>query len=1429
MCVGLVMEAVHRGDAEAPPARRTWNPFETCLSLFTYSFVTPLIDQGAKKPLEADDLPLACPPDRARVLFSTLDREWRRETVERARPRFYRAVLASTNFWHSFLLVLSSAGKVCASFILGLIIDWFHDAHTRGSDADWSRGCLLALYMTLCIAVGAISHHTYFLFAWRRGMQMRTAAMAVMYDRVVRMRRSAMASTTVGHVVNLASSDVQRFAMAGMFLPYLVFAPVETVVVFILLWFELGYGAVAGFGVMVFVFLPLQLLFSNKFAMLRLKAATQTDRRVKLMSEVITGAAVLKCYAWENPFSRLIRQVREKEIHEIKWTAALRGLNEGVYFSCAVVVSIVMFLTYIGTGNQLSARKVFVSFTLMLIVRLDMTKFFAFAVKEGSEALVAADRIEAFLLQDQRRGGAGSGVDDDEAKRSGGMPTPADGRKTTPESIPLKPIGDNAGGVDAGAVVEEEKHEAESVLRPSNPTYALEKVTAAWDSKAKHVALRDISLEIPTGGLVVIVGRVGHGKTSLLLTLAGELRIVGGAIRQRADAAPAFVAQEPWILSGTVRDNILFGSALDAKRYAQVAQACCLEPDFQQLNNRDLTLVGDKGVTLSGGQKARVALARAAYSDRNVMLLDDPLSAVDPHVAKHLFDDCICGAMRGRTRVLVTHQLQFIQKADSIVVLDEGRVAAVGSFEQLVKSGLDVASLLKEYKKSEDEDDKARDEPTAAVEIDTKASRGAVDPAPSDNASAPLLMASKSLSRKEVRKLEQERKRRKEDRNTGKISKEAFFAYLGASGSPCYLTMVMLSMVAGQALIIGTVYYFSVWAQAPEHDQDAGIYVGLAIGLGVVTFLVSSGRSVWLLTTLVGAAQKLHDSMFASVVRLPMRFFDTNPAGRVLNRFSNDMGLVDDLMPSTLFDVVSIGLQALGVVILACVVNPLVIAMVLPLAYACYHVQQRYLLTSRETKRLDALSRSPVFAQFTETLAGAVSLRAFGAQGRFLRDFATRLDRNTEAFFAFVCTARWLGVRLDVCVQAFMIFVTYSAILMQFFGFNISAELVGLSLTYLVQLGDALQWAVRQSAEFENQLVSVERIRHYVSLKSEAPLALPEDSKLPSGWPSEGGIRFVNFSARYAPHLPLVLKNLTCAVPGGLKVGIVGRTGAGKSSVVQCLFRLVEPWRGGGDSDGVSQIDANGQVDAKVDAKVDEKKNSGCIQIDGVNTTSIGLHALRKSMSIIPQSPWLFSGSVRENLDPFGDHSDDDINKALDDVQLGGLFESLDATVAEAGGNLSTGQKQLICLARAILRDNRIIVCDEATAHVDLQTDKIIQKTIREKFANRTVLMVAHRLNTVIDCDIVAVLDAGKLVEFGHPHELLTGSTAALFKDMVAKTGKDAEKSLRAEAKRSWSASRAAQAEAKIDVEATAAVQAPDAVGDVESGQRENKDQVASI
>uniref|UniRef100_A0A671USX9 ATP binding cassette subfamily C member 4 (PEL blood group) n=1 Tax=Sparus aurata TaxID=8175 RepID=A0A671USX9_SPAAU len=940
--------------------------------------------------------------------------------------------------------------------------------------------------------------------------------------------------------------------------------------------------------------------------------AVLTDDRIRTMNEVISGIRVIKMYGWEKPFAALVDEVRRKEISKIMKSSYLRGLNMASFFVAIKIIVFITVLVYVLTGNQLSASKVFMAVSLYGAVRLTITLFFPYAIEKVSESLISIRRIKSFLLLDE---------------------------------------------IDP-------QHQWLPVAEKKDCMVKIQDLICYWDKMLEAPTLQNVSFTVKPEQLLAVIGPVGAGKSSLLSAILGELSQESGVVKVRGELT--YTSQQAWILPGTIRSNILFGKALNPQKYERVLRACALKRDMDLLPGGDLTMVGDRGANLSGGQKARVNLARAVYQDADIYLLDDPLSAVDAEVGKHLFEECICGLLRKKPRILVTHQLQYLKAADEILVLKEGQMVARGTYSELQGSGLDFTSLLSKEEEVQEEERQGTTPTSVAHSLSSMSS-----------------LASSKYS-------------------------------LIEGADPLPVVGILRNIV------LMDIFFFH------------------ASGLTATSVVFGFLRSLLFFNVLVSSAQTLHNSMFDAILRTPVHFFDVNPIGRILNRFSKDIGYLDSLLPWTFVDFIQVLLQVIGVIAVAAVIIPWILIPVVPLLAVFLFLRCYFLQTSRDIKRLESTTRSPVFSHLSSSLQGLSTIRAFKAQQRFQQMFDDYQDLHSEAWFLFLTTSRWFAVRLDgIC----SIFVTVTAFGCLYLRDGLEPGAVGLALSYAMTLTGMFQWGVRQSAEIENMMTSVERVVEYAELESEAPWQT--DTQPPHDWPKTGSITFdrVNFS--YSASEPLVLKNLTVVFTSREKVGIVGRTGAGKSSLISALFRLAEP--------------------------------EGRIMIDGFRTSEIGLHTLRQKMSIIPQDPVLFTGTVRKNLDPFRQHTDEDLWNALQEVQMKAVVEDLpnklETVLMESGSNFSMGQRQLVCLARAILRKNRILIIDEATANVDPRTDSLIQQTIRDKFHECTVLTIAHRLNTIIDCDRILVLAAGRIQEYDQPYVLLQNPDG-LFYQMVQQTGR---------------------------------------------------------
>jgi ATP-binding cassette, subfamily C (CFTR/MRP), member 1 len=883
----------------------------------------------------------------------------------------------------------------------------------------------------------------------------------------------------------------------------------------------------------------------------------------------------------------------------------------------------------------------------------------------------------------------------------------------------------------------------------------------------------DISLSVAAGELYAVVGRVGSGKSSLCAAILNETVLSEGS-KITVKGRVAYVAQSSWILNKTVRDNILFGMPFDEEKYNKVIAVCQLTHDLNMLEDGDLTEIGERGINLSGGQKQRISVARAAYADADLIIMDDPLSALDPEVARDLFEDCIVGFMKGKARILVTNQLQCLPKCDSVIALGNGRVIEQGTYCDLMKAEGEVQRLLKELEenaKSEestpDEEEKKDDGVTAAGSSQK-----------TDDAKAIKLVTLPTKDSGDAKALTT-----KEEREAGAVKSQVYLKYLKAGGGYLRFAVVYLAFILCSGISLLTTIWIALWSADTSYVRHTqgfylGLYSGTAVLLGVVTFF----RSYLLATFGVRASKTLHKNLLRSILRAPMSFYDTTPMGRILSRFSKDMHTIDqelsDFLDFVLFMTLSV-VVTMGTITFA---TPLFGVVLLPLLWFYLKVLNYFRQVSRETKRLESLSRSPVYAQFSETLGGLSTIRAYGEASSFISEFDTKLDASTQAVYCNKTADRWLAVRLEllgaVIAGLAAIFSTQIVISNGQSGIGDNsqfASLAGLSLTYAIQVTGLLNWVVRSFAQVEAAMNSCERVFHYtenIPQEAAATSAQLENDHVkkcddnsssnpwtlalvsaggkavhPSPeWPNNGTIKLTNLTMRYRQETPLVLKGLDVTIRGGERIGVVGRTGSGKSSLFLCLMRIVEP-----------ELAVSGEYQPP-------------LMVDDVDVLRIGLVDLRSKFGIIPQNPVLFSGSIRSNMDPFDEYTDEQIMSALEKCGMKStvleMTDGLLAPVAEYGSNLSQGQRQLLCMGRALLKNCRILLLDEATSSVDFETDREIQRTLRQAFQGSTVLTIAHRVDTIMDSDKILVMKDGVAAEFASPEELLEDETS-LFSEIV--------------------------------------------------------------
>ncbi|KAJ8734037.1 hypothetical protein PYW07_014588 [Mythimna separata] len=1335
-----------------------------------FVWMMPTFWRGYKRDLYDSDLTKPKDSHLSDKLGDRLEKKWLEEIAlaskQGRKPSLLRAMTKA--FWMSYapsgimFLIQALVLKPFQPVVLSLMLTYWEPGSTM--TYEQAVYCATGVIM-MSLVIAFLNHHgTY--STQQFGMKVRIAACSLIYRKVMRMSSGALAQTTAGQVVNLLSNDVNRFDYAFIYTHFIWLLPLQVVVVCYLIYLKIGYAAIVGVIGIVLQTIPVQSYMSKLAARLRMRTACKTDERVRIMDEIISGMQVIKMYAWEKPFEQVVALARKNEIKQITSASYLRGVYLSFMVFTERLTLYITLLSYSLFGYQVTADIVFPLAQFFNTLQGTLSIIMSNAVSFLAEALISVQRLEAFMLFDERED-LRSVPDVDIAKLVQMVENKK--KKNNLSEVDLRPNTfkkiDEEGIYNPGFECNEKGLMSGTLCpMPVSPDVGIliQNVSASWTDDGP-ITLNQINLVVPKGKLCAIIGSVGSGKSSVLQLLLSELRSTNGRIYLSGPLS--YASQEPWLFVATVRQNILFGLPYNSKKYKEVVRVCALQKDFQQFPHGDQTLVGERGASLSGGQRARINLARAVYRQADIYLLDDPLSAVDAHVGRQLFDECISGYLRHTTRVLVTHQLHYLKAADYIVIMNNGSVEAKGTYDELVSTAKDFAKLLSSSH-DENEDKKDVEKP----------------PPMSRRTSARLSTTRRPSLCESMGGCEVAQEMEEEERESGSMGWRVYGAYLRAGGRAPPLVFMIVLLVVGQLSATLCDYWVTFWTNEvttlkeaannrstkdyhfdrslpldnatfnlssyfsgvnQEPDLDIHAYIGpldtaqylyVYSALIVCCIFFITARAFMFFKVCMTASRNLHNDMFHSMLRGVMRFFDTNSSGRILNRFSKDIGALDELLPRFLLECIQIYLVMFSILALnaAALIWTLLPTTIILLLF--YTILQIYLKSAQGIKRLEGTTRSPVFSHMSATLNGISTIRSAGAEQRLIQEFDKFQDIHTSTWSSYLASGVTLGFWLDFICVIYLTIVIVAFLVID--SKTIFSGNVGLAISQTLILTGMLQFGVRQTAEVISQMTSVERILQYTHIERE-PKWDKGEKETPKGWPARGRIQFKSCYMKYTPEDLPVLKNLNLVIESGWKVGIVGRTGAGKSSLISSLFRL-----------------------AIVEGEV---------LIDDVDTSYLALQELRSKISIIPQEPVLFSATVRYNLDPFNNYDDEQLWQALEAVDLKGAVPALDFKVSEGGSNFSLGQRQLVCLARAILRANRILVLDEATANVDPKTDEFIQRTIRTRFAECTVLTVAHRLNTIMDSDRVMVMDAGRLVEFDHPY-LLLNKPDGYFTKMVKET-----------------------------------------------------------
>jgi ABC-type multidrug transport system fused ATPase/permease subunit len=1237
-------------------------------SKITFSWINPLMRLGYNRPLTEKDVWKLDTWDQTETLNESFQRCWAEES-RKPKPWLLRALnrsLGGRFWWGGFWKI----GNDLSQFVGPLILNQLLQSMQTGGPA--SVGYIYAFSIFLGVTLGVLFEAQYFQNVMRVGYRLRSTLIAAVFRKSLKLTYESRRKFATGKITNLMTTDSESLQAICQSLHTLWSAPFRIIIALVLLYMQLGAASLLGALLLVLMF-PIQTYVISKMQKLTKEGLQRTDRRIGLMNEVLAAMDTVKCYAWETSFQSKVQGVRNDELLWFRKAQLLGACNSFILNSIPVAVIVVSFGVFTLLGGDLTPARAFTSLSLFAVLRFPLFML-PNIITQVVNANVSVKRLEEFLLGEERV---------------------------------LRP---------------------NPPIEPDLPAVSIKNGFFSWDTKAEKPTLSNVNLEISNGSLVAIVGSTGEGKTSLISAMLGEVPAVANSeVVMRGTVA--YVPQVSWIFNATVRDNILFGSAFEPSKYERAIDVTVLQHDLDLLQGGDLTEIGERGVNISGGQKQRVSMARAVYSNSDVYIFDDPLSALDAHVARQVFEKCIKEELRGKTRVLVTNQLHFLSQVDKIILIHEGMVKEEGTFDELSNNGPLFQKLMENAGKMEEY---VEEEVSGDIKTSMPISNGGTDV---------VLKDSTEKRKKEGKSV----LIKQEERETGVVSAGVLIRYKTALGGWWVVMVLLTCYVMTEVLRIVSSTWLSLWTDESSNSRYSSSFYNLVYALlSLAQVAVTLINSFFLITSSLFAAKRLHDAMLGSILRAPMVFFHTNPLGRIINRFSKDLGDIDrNVAPFVSLFLGQVS-QLISTFVLIGLVSTMSLWAILPLLVVFYGAYLYYQSTAREIKRLDSVTRSPVYAQFGEALNGLPTIRAYQAYNRMAKINGDSMDNNIRFTLVNMSGNRWLAIRLET-LGGLMIWLTATFAVMQ----NGRAEnqqafasTMGLLLSYALNITSLLTAVLRLASLAENSLNAVERVGTYIELPSEGPLVI-EDNRPPPGWPSEGSITFEDVVLRYRPELPPVLHGLSFKISPSDKVGIVGRTGAGKSSMLNALFRIVELER-------------------------------GRISIDGLDIAKLGLNDLRRVLGIIPQAPVLFSGTVRFNLDPFNEHNDADLWEALERSHLKDVIRrnalGLDAEVSEAGENFSVGQRQLLSLSRALLRRSKILVLDEATAAVDVRTDALIQKTIREEFRSCTMLIIAHRLNTIIDCDRILLLDAGQVLEYNTPEELLENEGSS-FSKMVQSTG----------------------------------------------------------
>ncbi|XP_026427637.1 ABC transporter C family member 10-like isoform X2 [Papaver somniferum] len=1138
------------------------------------------------------------------------------------------------------LMFMYSSSLRASPLFLGAFIDV-----AEGKESFKHEGYVLVILLLITKFIESLSQRQWYFRCGLLGIEVRSLLSAAIYKKQLRVSSASKTKLSAGEIINYVTVDCYRVGEFPFWLHQTWAACLQVCLGLAILFRAVGVASLAAFVVIV-----LSVLCNTPLAKLQhefqSKLVIAQDKRLKAISEAILNIKVLKLYAWEMYFKSVIDRLRNEEVKFLEANQRMKGYNTFLFWISPILVSAATLVTCYFTRVPLNPGNVF-TFLAALRVLQEPVMRTPDIIAMTIHAKVAFRRIVIFLAAEEL------------------------------ECAKFRQI----------EFTENHKH-----------AISISSGNFAWEGNPSMLTLKSVNLEVKSGEKVAICGQVGAGKSTLLAAILGEVPKVDGMVQ--AYGKIAYVSQMAWIQSGSIQDNILFGCTMDKQRYQETIEKCSLVKDLEMLPYGDLTEIGERGINLSGGQKQRIQLARALYQDADIYLLDDPFSAVDADTAGNIFNEYIMGALSGKTVLLVTHQVDFLQSFDSILLMADGEIQHVAPYRLMLSSNRAFHDLVKAHK----------DTTTAEMGTSDKCGISSED-------------AQKIYCRDQLVGSVEHQLIEREERETGDTGWKPYLQYLNQNKGFFYFSVAIICQIIFLIFQILQNYWMAANVQNPVVSKLRLVLTFTLIGCSSIFFTLF--RSLATVALGMKASESIFNQLLSSLFHAPTAFYESTPLGRILSRVSSDLSIVDLDLASNFVKTVMAAIITLSYIGVLAVITWQVVFVSIPMVYMVILVQRYYSASANELMRINGTSKSMIANHLGESITGAVTIRAFGEEDRFFTENLNLIDRNASSSFHIFSANEWLIQRLEILCA---IILCSSALVMVLLpAKTIGSGYIGMTLAFGLALNMHLVFAVQVKCTLANDIICVERLNQYMQIPGEASDVIEENRPLPS-WPAIGRVEIRDLKIRYRLNTPIVLHGISCTFEGGHKIGIVGRTGSGKSTLIGALFRLVEPME-------------------------------GKIIIDGIDISTIGLHDLRSRLGIIPQDPTLFNGTVRYNLDPLSQHTDQEIWEVLAKCQLRENVQEkekgLDSSVQQDGVNWSMGQRQLFCLGRALLRGSQILVLDEATASIDNTTDAILQQTIRTEFKKCTVITVAHRIPTIMDSSMVLVLSDGKITEYDEPMKLM--------------------------------------------------------------------------